>query len=93
MVLYRFGNPGDTLNFAPDQKRDISVTTSNKGSDEEPDCVFGIDSAWVGIEGGGKFTKRIEDNNNWTSESEREKIAPPTYANTCVFHIYLSDFE
>lgn len=93
MTLYRYGNPGDTLKFAPEQKREISISTYDQGSDEDADCVFDLDSAWVEIEDEGVFTKKIQDNNNWISESEHTKRVPPTYENTCIFRINLSDFE
>ena len=93
MILYRYGNPGDTLKFAPEQKREISISTSDKGTDDDPDCVFDIDSAWVHMEDGGKFTKKIQDSNNWISETDQVKHIPPQYENTCVFEINASDFE
>lgn len=93
MFFYQSGKARDTLYFAPAEIRQISISTSNKGTDEDPDCVFDIDSAWAGIEGGGAFTKKIQDNNSWTSESDHVKRIPPTYENTCVFQINLSDFE
>lgn len=93
MLLYRNGKARDTLKFAPEQIRQISISNSNKGTDEDPDCVSDIDSAWVGIEGGGVFTKKIQDSNNWISESDHTKKVPPTYENTCIFRISLTDFE
>ena len=93
MLIYRYGHAGDTLKFAPDQKREISISTMNKGTDEDPDCVFEIDSAWVGIEGGGIFTKKIQNSDNWVSETDHVKRVPPEYENTCIFRINLADFE
>lgn len=93
VLLYRAGTARDTLIFTPEQIIQITISTSDKGSDESPDCVFDIDSAWVGIEGGGVFTKKIQDNDNWISETDHTKKIPPTYENTCTFQINIGDFE
>ena len=93
LVFYIDGRARDTLFFAPSEIKQISISTSNKGIDEDPDCVFDIDSAWAGIEGKGVFTKKIQDQNNWISESDHTKRIPPTYENTCTFQINLNDFE
>lgn len=93
MVFYQNGWARDTLKFAPNEIRQISITTYSEGSDEDPDCLLDIDSAWVRIDSAGVFTKKIQDSGNWISESDQAKKVPPTYENTCVFQINLSDFE
>ena len=93
MLIYRNGKTRDTLKFTPGEILQISISTSDHGTDEDPDCVLDIDSAWVGIEGGGVFTKKIQNNDSWVSETDHAKRVPPKYENTCTFQINLIDFE
>lgn len=93
MVLYRSGNGSDTLYIDPSQSVQLSVSTTNEGTDEDPDCVWEIDSAYTAIEDGGFLTKKIQLSNNWDSETEKVKTIPPDYENTCTFNIYNSDIE
>lgn len=93
MIVYRFGQGSDTLNIESGQSHQLSISMANKGSDEEPDCVWEIDSAYTKIEGGGILIKKIQDPNNWESESEKVKTIPPDYENSCTFNIYNADIE
>ncbi|NEN24689.1 hypothetical protein G3O08_14370 [Cryomorpha ignava] len=93
MVVYRNGRGSDTLNIESGQSNQLSITTSNKGSDEEPDCVWEIDSAYTEVDGGGILTKKIQITDNWDSENEKVKTIPPDYENSCIFNIYNADIE
>ena len=93
IVVYRDGRGSDTLNLDQGKSRQLSVSTSNKGSDEEADCVWEIDSAYAKVEGGGVLTKKIQNTDNWDSESEKVETIPPDYENSCTFNIYNSDIE
>ncbi len=93
MIIYRNGTGSDTLHFSSGQSRQISISTKNSGTDDAPDCANNVDSAFTEIEGGGILTKKIENNNNWTSETDHTKNLPPEYENTCTFRITNSDIE
>lgn len=93
MVVYRDGRGSDTLNIEHGQSYQLSVSTANKGTDEEPDCVWEIDSAYTEVDGGGILIKKIQSSNNWDSESDKVKTIPPDYENSCIFNIYNSDIE
>lgn len=93
IVVYRDGRGSDTLRLDHGQSYQLSVSNSNKGSDEEADCVWEIDSAYTKVEGGGILTKKIQNSDNWDSESEKVKTIPPDYENNCIFNIYNSDIE
>ena len=93
MVVYRNGIGGDTLHIESEQTYQLSISTGNKGSDAEPDCVWDIDSAYTEVEGGGFLTKKIQNSGNWDSNNEKVKNIPPDYENSCVFNIYNSDIE
>lgn len=93
MLVYRNGITGDTINIESGQSHQISISTGNKGSDAEPDCVWEIDSAYAEVEGGGFLNKKIQHSGNWDSETEKVKNIPPDYENTCLFNIYNSDIE
>ena len=93
MVLYRNGIASDTLDFSAGQSRQFSVSTKDKGTDEAPDCVRQIDSAYFEISGGGIVTKMIQDPENWETETEQVKNFPAEYENSCVFVVRNSDIE
>lgn len=93
IVIYRNGISSDTVDFIPGQSWQFSVSTKDSGTDEAPDCVRQIDSAYTQITGGGIMTKLIQDPDNWESETEQVKNFPPEYENSCIFSIRNSDIE
>lgn len=93
MVIYKNGIVSDTLTFTPGQSRQISISTKNRGTDDAPDCLNDVDSAYTEIEGGGILTKKIENSNDWMSETDQTKNIPPEYENTCTFRIADADIE
>lgn len=84
---------GDTLNIAPGETKDFSISSSSDNSGEDPDCSDRIDSAQAFIEGGGELTKLIELRRNWEVSTEKVKVVPVKFESTCIFTINNSDIE